>query len=211
MTVPRTPITAVILGAGLVAVAGAPLVGQANAPAAGWVPLVADYEESGPSGTVRGRLWRGADGSIRLETGDGLVAPHIRIRNIARGIAYEFRALWGWTSRPLGARTAPGMAADDVGADAAAVIFEGRAALRRISPDGGVDVTVPELNSLTVERTLPDGPKVALRNVRTGVAPDAALFDPPAGAAVRWLGPGQPPGPHREYRGDDPRDLPGRR
>ena len=190
----------------LIATHGTPLVGQGAGAPEPWVPFVADYEQSGSSGTVRGRLWRGADGSVRLETGDGLVAPHIQIRNISRDTYYEFRALSGWTSLPLRAGGAPATRAEDAGSEATPVLFEGRAALRRSSPAGQVDVIVPELNFLPVERSLPDGSRVALRNIRTDVALNAALFEPPAGASVRWLGPPVPQ--RRENRGDELRELP---
>jgi hypothetical protein len=184
--------------------------GQGDASPQTWVPLVADYEASGPDSTVRGTLWRSADGSIRLEIGAGLTAPHIQIRNVSRNIFYEFRALAGWTSLPLGDRR-PALAREDAAGKTTSMMFEGRAAERRESPDGRMDVVVPELNSLTVERSLPDGSRVALRNVRTDVALGAALFEPPAGAFVRWLGPGPPAWQRREFRGDELRDLPGHR
>jgi hypothetical protein len=201
----RSRLVMLALGTSLIATRTAPLVSQnADAPPQTSVPLVAEYEASGRDGTVRGTLWKGADGSIRLETGTGLTAPHIQIRNLSRDTFYEFRALDGWTSLPLGDRR-PAMAAEGAAGRTTAVVFEGRAAQRRVSPDGRVDVVVPELDFLTVERTLPDGSRVALRNVRTDVAPGAALFEPPAGAFVRWLGPGA--GLRREFR-EELRDLP---
>lgn len=194
------------LGTSLTTTWTRPLLGQGAVTPQTWVPVIAEYESSGPDGTVRGTLWRGADGSVRLETGTGLTAPDIQIRNVSRDTFYEFRALAGWTSLPLGDRR-PAMAADDASAKTTGVIFEGRAAERRESADGRVDVVVPELDWLTVERRLPDGSRVALRNVRSDVAPGAALFEPPAGAFVRWLGPGA--GLRREFR-EELRDLPNR-
>ena len=198
------------LGTSPIATWTTPLAGQGAVTPQTSVPLVAEYEASGPDGSVRGTLWRGADGSIRLETGTGLRAPDIQIRNVSRDIFYEFRALAGWTSVPLGDRQ-PAMAAEDAAGETTAVMFEGRQALRRVSPDGRVDVVVPELDFLPVDRTLPDGSRVRLRNVRRDVTVGPVLFEPPAGAFVQWLGPGPPVGQRHEFRGDELRERPGRR
>jgi hypothetical protein len=64
------------------------------------------------------------------------------------------------------------------------VAVEGRTVVQRTLAHGEVDVYVPELNFLLVERTRGDGTQQFLRNLRTPAQISAALFAPPQGEHV---------------------------
>jgi hypothetical protein len=189
-----------------------PLAAQGAASAESWIPITAIYEEVDASGRqVTGTLWRDANGSVRLNAGAGPRVT-IDIKNVIERRWYRFQPNAGWTKGLLAPASVGPPAADGPFDDVPPRLFEGRATVQRTDPDGRVDLLVPELNHLAVERIFPDGSRVVLRNVRAGVLLDPALFEPPPGAHVRAVDPQDPQNRRfRIFRGDELQELPGSR
>jgi hypothetical protein len=153
-----------------------------------WVSVTADYQELSSRGVERvGHYWRDQNGSVRIETGRSFERLDvINIRNTARAEVYEFRTDSGWFSAPwsLGGSIAPVREISANGGTVTTVAVEGRTAVRRALADGAVEIYVPELNFLLVERTRGDGTRQLLRNVRTPGQISAMLFAPPQGEHI---------------------------
>jgi hypothetical protein len=159
---------------------------RAQTPASAmWVPVIADYQEVSSRGIERvWHYWRDQNGSIRVETGRSVqTLDVIHIQNVARAEVYEYKTDIGWRSAHL----SPSMSLTPVreisasGGTVTTVSVEGRTAIRRTLPDGQIEVFVPELNFLLVERTRADGRRQLLRSVRVEAQIPATLFAPPRG------------------------------
>jgi hypothetical protein len=207
------PLTLLMVSSALIAavvsVRSIPVGAQGAAPDV-WRSLVADYQDSSPSGiSLVGRYWRGEDGSIRLETGRSLDRLDvIHIQNVALREVYEFKTDFGWSSRPLspGVSLVPMQQIALEGSTVATTTFEGRTALRRTGANGVIDVYVPELNFLLVDRTGPDGRRQVLRNIHVNARIASTLFAPPAGSHIGRLI--ESPGIQRIIPGSEIPDLP---
>jgi hypothetical protein len=166
----------------------APAVGAQQTAPAMWVPVTADYQELSSRAVERvGHYWRDQNGSVRVETGRSYqTLDVINIRNAGSGEVYEFRTDLGWFSAPWsgGASIASVREISANGGTVTTVTVEGRTAVRCTLADGGVEVYIPELNFLLVERTAVDGPRQLLRNVRVPAQIAATLFAPPQGEHV---------------------------
>ncbi|HWP99059.1 MAG TPA: hypothetical protein VNK92_01190 [Vicinamibacterales bacterium] len=156
-----------------------------------WVAFEAEVEYLTVPGkpAIPGRLYRARDGSRRVETGDPVTV--VSIHNIPRVTYFVYSAREGWTARPM-ILPPEGWRPRQYRADSRSLSKErepylGFEVYRLVSADGTIELRAPALNfEPLVRQSARDGTRIVLKNIRL-VEPDPSLFEPPAGASVRYL------------------------
>ena len=159
-------------------------------PGVSWVPFQGEFRSVSGTNETRGRFFRHRDGSTRRETLEAGGTPAfitIENRPLARFFAFSGGS---WTAQPLerAARaTLPPTGADFPGAVPQPGRIAGYRVVRADTALGSVMLRAPALNYVALAE---DHPYPALRVEFLSVVEgpvDAALFEPPRGAAVGEL------------------------
>lgn len=161
-----------------------------------WVPFSANVEivgtgRDGSTQVVRGRFWRGADGSTRLETGPSEDDVRVTsINNLTKEVTYVGPTKSGtWLEQPM---PPPGpfgrkpiqYTTRMVGLTLNFGEVEGFKVHRYINPNGDEWLWAPDLNFFPLVRRMAGGRRLEqYSNVQVGDQA-SSLFEPPAGVTI---------------------------
>lgn len=157
----------------------------------GWVAFDADVVKvvAGSPDVIRGRYFRGEDGSDRLESGPGDVVV-VSIRNIAKSTLYVSSPKTGWVSQPMalpdGQWRPPRYYREHPALSAIDEPLDGFRVFRWVTAGGDEDLLAPDLNFFALRKKSGDGTTTEYSNVVVRPQPPE-LFEPPPGVPVRHV------------------------
>jgi hypothetical protein len=155
-----------------------------------WVSFTADMIRTTGGGVTYGRLYRGADGSSRLETGlTPVEMTFFDIKNVTQESTYYFSRETGWKKHPMKLdgrgvplQTRPSRIAQQTGRS---LRYETLGALSVTQPDGTLEIHVPALNFFVVDSSKSNGTRIRYLNIQVGPV-DMAVFEPPPDAVITY-------------------------